>query len=52
MNIFNLALKFQEYEWEKRQIIETLLNEEALLFASFLRNERKNWIPRTPSFDF
>ena len=30
----------------KRQRIETLINEEALLLAKYLRDERKNWIPR------
>lgn len=30
----------------KRQTIETLINEEAWLFAKFLRNERKTWMPR------
>jgi hypothetical protein len=30
------------------QIVETLINEEALLFAKYLRAERKNWIPRRP----
>jgi len=30
----------------KRQSIETLINEEALLFAKFLRNEQKTWIPK------
>ena len=30
----------------KRQRIETLINEEALLLAKFLRDERKTWIPR------
>jgi len=30
----------------KRQTIETLINEEALLLAKFLRDERKTWIPR------
>jgi len=29
-----------------RQTIETLINEEALLFAKFLRDERKTWAPR------
>jgi CRISPR-associated protein Cas1 len=29
-----------------RQEIETLINEEALLFAMYLRNERKKWTPR------
>ena len=30
----------------KQQTIETLINEEALLLAKFLRNERKTWLPR------
>jgi len=30
----------------KRQRIETLINEEALLLAKYLRNEIKTWIPR------
>jgi CRISPR-associated protein Cas1 len=30
----------------KKQSIETLINEEALLLAKYLRNERQNWIPR------
>ena len=30
----------------KRQTIETLINEEALLLAGFLRDERKTWSPR------
>ena len=31
----------------RTQEIETLINEEALLFAMYLRNERKDWKPRT-----
>jgi len=31
-----------------RQTIETLINEEALLLAKFLRDEREAWIPRVP----
>jgi CRISPR-associated protein Cas1 len=30
----------------KRQTFETLINEEALLFAKYLRGEKKDWIPR------
>jgi len=29
-----------------KQTLETLINEEALLLAKYLRNERKKWIPR------
>ena len=31
-----------------RQTIETLINEECLQFAVYLRNERDKWIPRIP----
>jgi len=30
--------------------IETLISEEALLFAMFLRNERQSWKPRIAEF--
>jgi hypothetical protein len=29
-----------------RQEIETLISEEALLFAKYVRNEKNKWIPR------
>jgi hypothetical protein len=31
------------------QTLETLINEEAQLFAKYLRGETKSWIPRVPS---
>ena len=30
----------------KSQTIDTLIREEALLLAKYLRNEKKNWMPR------
>lgn len=33
----------------KKQTIETLISEEALLLAKFLRDEKQSWIPRIPS---
>lgn len=30
----------------RRQTIETLINEEALLFTKYLRDERGTWVPR------
>jgi len=30
----------------ERQTIETLISEEALLFAKYLRNEKETWHPR------
>jgi hypothetical protein len=35
-----------------RQTLETLINEEALLLAKYLRKERKTWIPRITVNDF
>jgi len=32
----------------ERQTIETLINEEAQLFAKYLRGEAKVWAPRVP----
>jgi hypothetical protein len=32
----------------QRQRIETLINEEALLLAKYIRNEKIPWIPRIP----
>jgi hypothetical protein len=29
-----------------RQEIETLIGEEAFLFAAYLRNEKYSWVPR------
>jgi hypothetical protein len=31
-----------------QQTIETLINEEALLFAKYLRHEKETWNPRVP----
>jgi hypothetical protein len=31
----------------KRQKLETLINEEALLLAKYVRNENNTWTPRT-----
>jgi hypothetical protein len=32
----------------KKQSLETLINEEALLFAKHIRNEKPKWFPRIP----
>ncbi|MFC1803590.1 hypothetical protein ACFL0D_06455 [Thermoproteota archaeon] len=42
----NSMIKVPLIRHGKRQRIETLINEEALLLAKFLRNEMNNWIPR------
>jgi len=43
------------YYWKvgKRQSIETLIKEEAWLFAKYLRTEKMRWIPKIKdSLDF
>jgi len=34
----------------KRQRIETLINEEVLMLAKYLRDEKENWIPRIQDY--
>jgi hypothetical protein len=34
---------------DEQQEIETLISEEALLFAQYLRSEKQTWIPRMVS---
>ncbi len=43
---FEVIVEVPRIRIGKRQTIETLINEEALLLAKFLRDERKSWIPR------
>jgi hypothetical protein len=47
--LFESAIEIPRIRHGKKQTIETLINEEALLLAKYLRNELKNWSPRTPS---
>jgi hypothetical protein len=46
---FERMVDIERIKVGKRQTIDTLICEEALLFAKYLRNERKEWIPRTPA---
>jgi len=43
---FECKVEIPRIKVGNRQTIETLINEEALLFAKYLRNERETWIPR------
>ena len=45
---FNFTVEYQVARARngEHQTIETLINEEALLFAKYLRWERKNWDPK------
>jgi len=43
---FQKEVKIPRIRVGQKQEIETLINEEALLLAKFLRNESETWIPR------
>ncbi len=51
-NLFKRKVEIPRIKHGKRQTLDTLINEEALLLAKFLRNERKEWIPRIPAISF
>ena len=44
--IFNREVEIPRIKHDNKQTLDTLINEEALLLAKFLRNERKEWKPR------
>ena len=46
---FETTVEIPRVKHGNRQTVETLINEEALLFAQYLRNEKQAWIPRTAS---
>jgi CRISPR-associated protein Cas1 len=48
-NYFLTTVDVPRLKVGKRQKIESLINEEAQLFAKYLRNEMTNWIPRIPT---
>ena len=43
---FGAKVEVPRMRMGERQEIETLINEEALLFAKYLRGEKPTWIPR------
>lgn len=45
-NYFEETIEIPRIRVGKKQTIETLINEEALLFAKYLRNEGAEWTPR------
>jgi hypothetical protein len=44
--LFNRKVEIPRIKHGKKQTLDTLISEEALLLAKFLRNERKEWNPR------
>jgi len=47
---FETAVEVPRIKVGQRQTVETLINEEASLFAMFLRKERKTWTPRIAEY--
>ncbi len=45
---FKSKIEIPRIKVEKKQEMETLIAEEALLFAKYLREEIKEWNPRVP----
>jgi hypothetical protein len=43
---FDRIVEVERIKVEKRQAIDTLISEEALLIVKYLRYERKDWVPR------
>ena len=43
---FETTVEISRIKVGERQTIETLISEEALLFANYLSNEMKDWTPR------
>jgi hypothetical protein len=43
---FQTKVEIPRIRMGKKQEIETLINEEALLFAQYLRNEKQTWKSR------
>ena len=46
---FESKVEIPLIRYGKKQKVETLINEETLLLAKFLRSEKENWIPRIVS---
>lgn len=47
-SFFESIVEIPRVKHGNRQTVETLINEEAMLFAQYLRNERHDWAPRLP----
>jgi CRISP-associated protein Cas1 len=48
--LFDRMVDVERIKVGKRQTIDTLICEETLLFAKYLRNEKKDWIPRITNY--
>jgi hypothetical protein len=51
-NYFESKVEIPVIRHGNRQSIETLINEEALLLAKYLRDEKNMWVPRISEVKF
>ena len=51
-SLFENEVEIPRIKHGNKQTLDTLINEESLLLAKFLRNERKDWNPRIPTLAF
>ncbi len=47
-SLFESEIGIPRIKHGNKQTLDTLINEEAMLLAKYLRNERKDWILRIP----
>jgi hypothetical protein len=47
--LFDRRVRISRMRYGSSQTLDTLISEEAYLLAKFLRNEKKDWIPRIVS---
>ena len=50
-NLFKRKVEIPRIRHGKKQTLETLISEESLLLAKFLRKERKEWNPRVANIN-
>lgn len=48
-SFFESIVEIPRVKHGNKQTVETLISEEARLFAQYLRNERQSWNPKTAS---
>jgi len=51
-SFFETTVEVPRVRHGNRQAVETLISEEALLLAKYLRNERQAWVPRLASLAY
>lgn len=45
-SFFESTIEIPRVRHGNKQTVETLINEETMLFAKYLRDEKPNWLPR------